>query len=85
MSSVTDSVNFITDKILIAPQGYKNTWNVGYSVSQADDLALIDSILTKLETYDNVDTRDITFVGYGVGGQLAQQYFIQTTIIQNLL
>ena len=41
--------------------------------------ALIDSILTKLETYDNVDTRDITFIGYGVGGQLAQQYFIQTT------
>ena len=78
-SSVTDDVNFITDKILISPQGYRNTWNVGYSVSRADDLALIDSILTKLETYDNVDTRDITFVGYGVGGQLAQQYFIQTT------
>ena len=78
-TSVTDDVNFITDKILIAPQGYRNTWNVGYSVSQADDLALIDSILTKLETYDNVDVRDITFVGYGVGGQLAQQYFIQTT------
>ena len=46
-------------------------------LAQADDLALIDSILTKLETYDNVDVRDITFVGYGVGGQLAQQYFIQ--------
>ena len=59
--------------------GYQNTWNVGYSVSKADDIALIDSILTKLETYDNVDTRDITFIGYGVGGQLAQQYFIQTT------
>ena len=26
-----------------------------------------------------MDTRDITFIGYGVGGQLAQQYFIQTT------
>lgn len=78
-TSVTNDVNFITDKVLIAPEGYRNTWNVGYSVSQADDLALIDSILTKLETYDNVDTRDISFVGYGVGGQLAQQYFIQTT------
>ena len=87
MSSVTDSVNFITDKILIAPQGYKNTWNVGYSTSQADDQALIDSILTKLETYDNVDTRDITFIGYGVGGQLASQYFIQTqkTNLKNLV
>lgn len=79
MTSVTNNVNFVTDKILIAPQGYQNTWNVGYSVSKADDIALIDSILTKLETYDNVDTRDISFIGYGVGGQLAQQYFIQTT------
>lgn len=79
MNSVTNNINFITDKILIAPQGYQNTWNVGYSVSKADDIALLDSILTQLETYDNVDTRDITFIGYGVGGQLAQQYFIQTS------
>lgn len=87
MSAVTNNVNFITDKILIAPQGYQNTWNVGYSVSKADDIALINSVLEQLENYDNVDTRDITFVGYGVGGQLAQQYFIQTdkTNLKNLV
>lgn len=79
MNAVTTDINYITDKILIAPQGYQNTWNVGYSVSKADDLALLDSILNQLENYDNVDTRNITFIGYGVGGQLAQQYFIQTT------
>ena len=78
MTEVSNNVNFITDKVVIAPQGYKNTWNVGYSISKSDDVALIDSILTQLETYDNVDTREITLIGYGVGGQLAQQYAIQT-------
>ena len=38
------NVNFITDKILIAPQGYSNEWNVGYQTSKADDIAFIDSI-----------------------------------------
>lgn len=79
MDAISNEVNYITDKVVIAPQGYSKTWNVGYSISKADDIALIDSIITQLEIYDNVDTREITLLGYGVGGQLAQQYAIQTT------
>ena len=68
------NVNFISDKILIAPQGYNNQWNVGYQTSKADDIAFIDSIISSLSNYDNVDTREITIIGYGNGGQLALQY-----------
>ena len=81
------NVNFISDKILIAPQGYGNEWNVGYNTSKADDIALIDSIISSFSLYDNVDTRDITIIGYGNGAQLALQYsnYTQNASIKNII
>ena len=72
------NVNYISDKILIAPQGYGNEWNVGYQRSKADDIALINSIISSFSLYDNVDTREITIIGYGNGAQLALQYSNQS-------
>ena len=81
------NVNFISDKILIAPQGYNNQWNIGYQTSKADDIALLDSIITSLNNYDNVDTREITIIGYGNGGQLALQYsnYSQNASVKNII
>ena len=81
------NVNFITDKILIAPQGYSNEWNVGYQTSKADDIAFIDSIIASFSLYDNVDTREITILGYGNGAQLALQYsnYSQNASIKNII
>ena len=81
------NVNFISDKILIAPQGYSNEWNVGYQTSKADDIALIDSIISSFSQYDNVDTRDITIIGYGNGAQLALQYtnYSQNASVKNII
>ena len=72
------NVNYIPNKILIAPQGYNNEWNVGYQTSKADDIALIDSIIESFSQYDNIDTREITIIGYGNGAQLALQYVNST-------
>ena len=47
---------------------------MGYQTSKANDIALIDSIISSFSQYDNVDTRDITIIGYGNGAQLALQY-----------
>src|SRR6056300_276537 len=79
--------NWISDSILIAPQGYDNLWNVGYQTSKADDISFIDDIITSLANYDNVDLRTITLIGYGNGAQLAMQYYLQTTnaAIKNLI
>lgn len=79
--------NWISDSILIAPQGYDNVWNVGYQTSKADDISFIDDIITSLANYDNVDLRTITLIGYGNGAQLAMQYYLQTTnaAIKNLI
>ena len=81
------SINYITNSILIAPQGYLNTWNVGYQSSKANDIALLDSIIADLENYDNVDTREITIVGYGNGAQLALQYSLynQSATIKHII
>ena len=81
------NVNFISDKILIAPQGYNNQWNIGYQTSKADDIALLDSIITSLSDYDNVDTREITIIGYGNGGQLALQYanYTQNASVKHII
>ena len=73
------STNWLANTILIAPQGYQNSWNVGYQSSKADDISFIDSIITELNNYDNVDLRNITLIGYGNGAQLAIQYYLQTT------
>jgi len=73
------NVSWISNTILIAPQGYNNVWNVGYQSSKADDIALINSIIASLSNYDNVDTREITIIGYGNGAQLALQYANSTT------
>jgi poly(3-hydroxybutyrate) depolymerase len=72
-------LNYLTDKIIVAPQGYSKEWNIGYSSSKADDIAYIDAIVDKLATYDNVDLREITIHGQGLGGQMAHQYALQTT------
>jgi len=81
------NVNYISDKILIAPQGYNNEWNVGYQTSKADDIALIDAIISSFSQYDNVDTREITIIGYGNGAQLALQYsnYTQNASIKNVI
>ena len=81
------NVNYITDKILIAPQGYNNQWNVGYNTSKADDIALIDSIIESFSQYDNVDEREITIIGYGNGAQLALQYanYTQNASVKNII
>ena len=81
------SINYITNSILIAPQGYLNTWNVGYQSSKANDIALLDSIIADLDNYDNVDTREITIVGYGNGAQLALQYSLynQSATIKHII
>ena len=64
-----------------------NTWNVGYQSSKANDIALLDSIIADLENYDNVDTREITIVGYGNGAQLALQYSLynQSATIKHII
>lgn len=81
------NVNYIADKIIIAPQGYNNEWNVGYQISKADDIALIDSIISSFSQYDNIDTREITIVGYGNGAQLAFQYanYTQNASVKNII
>jgi len=65
------NVSWINNTILIAPQGYNNTWNIGYQSSKANDIAFLNSIINSLSNYDNVDTREITIIGYGNGAQLA--------------
>ena len=80
-------VNWVNDRILIAPQGYGNEWNVGYQTSKANDVALIDSIIASLDGYDNVDTREIAIVGFGNGAQLALQYanYTQNASVKHII
>ena len=81
------NVSWINNTILIAPQGYNNNWNVGYQTSKADDIAFINSIISTLSNYDNVDTREISIIGYGNGAQLALQYAnsTQNASIKNII
>ena len=81
------NVNWIANTILIAPQGYGNVWNVGYQTSKADDISFIDSIIDTFANYDNIDTREITIIGYGNGAQLAMQYsnYTQNASVKNII
>ena len=46
--------NLITCHALVAPTGYANSWNICAEQSDAPDTAMIDALVTTLQTYDQV-------------------------------
>lgn len=65
--------------ILIAPNGYQNTWNICSENSDAPDIEMIDDLVNDLQDYSNVNSNKIRILGTSNGAGLANRIFIENT------
>ncbi len=65
--------------VLIAPNGYQNTWNICSENSDAPDMEMIDDLVNNLQGYTNVNPNKIRILGTSNGAGLANRIFIENT------
>lgn len=62
---------------LIAPTGYKNSWNICREGSNAPDVEMMGDIIDSLQNFVNVNSSKIRILGVSNGGGLANRFFIE--------
>lgn len=67
----------ITDHILIAPSGYRKSWNISDEASEAPDVEMLSDLIEKLSEFENADLQRIRIIGYSNGAALANRVFIE--------
>ena len=67
----------LEDYILVALQGYDNRWNIRTESSKADDLDYIESIITQLKTYSDVDVDNISLLGSSNGAAMVNRAMVE--------
>ena len=76
-SNIINQYDFFTDKIVIAPQGYNNRWNVSNEPSSAPDVEFIKEIINHINTFTNINSDDITIIGRSNGSALLNRLIIE--------
>jgi para-nitrobenzyl esterase len=71
---------FQQDHILVAPTGYQNSWHLCSEMSNAPDIAMLEDLVSQLQTFDNVDVSHIRLVGNSNGAGLVNQAYIELDI-----
>jgi len=69
--------NFLSDHILIAPNGYMNSWNIANEASEAPDVEMLDDLINQLQTYENVNSNKFRIIGHSNGAALSNRIFIE--------
>ena len=64
-------------RILVAPDGYRNSWNCGSEASMAPDVDFIRSIIERLKQFENVDSTAISVLGVSNGSALTNRLLIE--------
>ena len=68
--------SYLTNHVIIAPQGYESSWNIAKEFSKAPDVDFIDKIITHLDTLEDIDTSQISIIGSSNGAALVNQLLI---------
>ena len=55
-SNTINQYDFFNDKIVIAPQGYNNRWNVSNEPSSAPDVEFIREIINHINSFTNINS-----------------------------
>lgn len=69
--------SFLTKHVIVAPQGYKKSWNIGREESKAPDVDFIGKIITQIVDLKNIDKNKISIIGYSNGSALINQLLIE--------
>ena len=75
-NQIINEFSFLSNHVIIAPQGYKSSWNIAKEFSKAPDADFIDKIITHLDTLENIDTSQISIIGSSNGAALVNQLLI---------
>ncbi len=68
--------SYLTNHVIIAPQGYESSWNIAKEFSKAPDVDFIDKIISHLDKLENIDTSQISIIGSSNGAALVNQLLI---------
>ena len=73
--------------IVIAPNGYKASWNIVSERSKADDRGFIEAIIKEISKYPNVQKDNVSILGNSNGAALVNQIACETklTCIRNYI
>ena len=74
---IINEYDYIENHLIVSPQGYKKSWNIGRETSKAPDVEYINEVIERLKTFKNIDTQDISIIGYSNGSALINQLLIE--------
>lgn len=74
---LSDFKDNIPCHILVAPDGYENSWNICGEDSDAPDMEMIEELITAVESYDNVNSSMIRIIGFSNGAALTNRIFVE--------
>ena len=66
--------------IVIAPNGYKASWNIVSERSKADDRGFIEAIIKEISKYRNVQKDNVNILGNSNGAALVNQIACETKL-----
>ncbi len=66
--------------IVIAPNGYKASWNIVSERSKADDRGFIEAIIKEISKYPNVQKDNVSILGNSNGAALVNQIACETKL-----
>ena len=75
--SIAQWGNSLPNHILVAPSGYRTSWNIADEASDAPDVAMITELVDQLQTYSNVNPTKIRLIGSSNGSALCNRVFIE--------
>lgn len=76
---VSQFENILGCHILIAPSGYKNSWNLCAESSDAPDIEMVNELVIILQNLPNINSNKIRILGFSNGAGLANRVFIENT------
>jgi len=75
---------FLTNSIIVAPQGYESQWNIVKENSKAPDVAFIGELITKLAGIKQANMEELTVLGTSNGAGLISRLLIEMKNPRNM-
>ena len=70
----------LTNHALVAPSGYKGTWNPEVEESKAADIEMVDTLVLLLQQYTNINPDKTRILGHSNGAGLTNSVFIENSV-----
>lgn len=69
--------SFLPNHVLIAPSGYKKSWNIANEQSEAPDVEMLGDLIDEIQSYKNINPDKIRVIGHSNGAALSNRLFIE--------